>query len=320
MATRLAHISDLHYYRPPGIRQALTKRALGLANLYLKGRVSHFSEDVAALTVQSILEEAPDGVAITGDLTALAAPKEFDAALAGLKPLLDTFPTFIIPGNHDYYTRGARREARIEASFGQWILGESQSPEGAIIYPTRHRLGPVTLYGLNPCRPDLSSSGLLLPQELERLEMMLAQPRAQGESRIIMIHYPILNMNGEVVTKWSRRLNGRDGLIDILKAHPVDMVIHGHDHLRYHNRLEVPGGSIHIANSGSAAFTLRDECPIPASYNLYEFEDGALTRVTHKDLTDDGYITTYDGPPPPSGPTYNRDGYGDMEGVAGVAY
>lgn len=305
---RVAHLSDLHYHVPPTVRESMSKRLLGLANLYVKGRVGHFDPHVAARAVQAVMQQRPDVVAITGDLTALATEREFTAAREGLQPLLDAFPTIIIPGNHDYYTRGSQREARIERWFGPWMRGEDPT-SGPVRWPTVSRLPGLMAIGLNPCRPTVGSSGLVLVDELERLDALLGQPRVPGEFRLLMIHYPLLDMGGREVTRWTRRLNNRSGLLEVLGRNPVDLVIHGHDHLRYHNRLELPGGAaVPVINSGSSAFAERPGVPIPASFNVYEINEGQLTGVTHFDHEGGRFEVSYRGPLPVSGPTYNRRG------------
>lgn len=304
MTIRIAHLSDLHYHTSSTFQEVVSKRILGLANLYIKGRVHHFDPQVAAAAIRSVVEDAPDVVAITGDVTALATAREFELARQALEPILGHFPTFMIPGNHDVYTRGSVRSHRLETWFGPWLKGDSP----VLVYPTRHHLGPLTVWGMNPCRATVGSSGLVQADELERLQELLVTPRASGEFRILMIHYPLLDFQGRVVTKWSRRLNNREALVEALLRNPVDMVIHGHDHLRYHNRLTARDGrTIYVANAGSAAFALRPGVPISGTYNIYQVDDGILTRVIHKDFTPHGFVVTWDGPPPPVGP-YFRPG------------
>lgn len=311
MKVRIAHLSDLHYHFRSTLKEVMSKRILGLANLYIKGRVHHFDPGVAAAAIQSVVSDAPDAVAITGDLTALATSREFELARQALDPILSQFPTFIIPGNHDVYTRGSVHSHRMETWFGPWLKGDTSE----LIYPTHHRIGPVTVWGMNPCRATVGSSGLIQEDELERLKALLVTPRSPQEFRMLMIHYPLLDFRGQVVNKWTRRLNNRDQLVRALAQNPVDLVIHGHDHLRYHNRLTADDGrTIYVANAGSAAFALREGVPISGTYNLYEIEDGILTRVIHKDYTADGFVVTWDGPPPPTGP-YFRVGSTEGRGL-----
>jgi len=294
---RLAHLSDLHFYAFPRWTGVLTKRVLGLANLYVKGRITHFSPEVAKRAIASVIEDKPDGVILSGDLTALASPREFTLAREALDPLLSRFPTVIVPGNHDYYTRGAARSHRIEQYFGDFIRSPGSDPSHPS-YPSLHFIQDVAVIGMNPSRFSLGSSGKVQLDQLERLEQLLQQSEIARRFKVLVIHYPLFNRLGVATKSFWRRLENRDRLLNLLERHPVDLVLHGHDHLRYLNHL--PRGEAHptyIYNAGSAAFSRGDAYPIHASYNVYQIDDGALNRVIHKDHVADRFTITYDGPP-----------------------
>jgi 3',5'-cyclic AMP phosphodiesterase CpdA len=294
---RLAHLSDLHFYAFPTLKGVVSKRILGLANLYIKGRIHHFSPEIARLAIASVVEDRPDGVILSGDLTALASPREFELAREALEPILSLFPTVVIPGNHDYYTGEAARTHRIEQYFGEFILTPGAA-EGAPVYPTLHFIQEVAVIGMNPNRAGLGSSGRVQPDEIERLEALLRRPDVAGRFKVLVIHYPLFNRLGEETKKYWRRLENRMHLIDLLMREPVGLVLHGHDHLRYLNHLRPEGHPVtYIYNAGSAAFARGFDYPISASYNLYEIDGRALVRVVHKDYRREEFTTTYDGPP-----------------------
>jgi len=271
-----------------------SKRAWGMANLYIKGRVHHFHTEIARSAIASVLDESPDAVVISGDLTALASPAEFELALDNLKPLLESLPVFIVPGNHDCYTRQANKTQRIREYFGPYLHYRSDAPGE---YPTEVRLDDVVLLGMNPCRFHIGSSGRILEDELKRLEARLAAlPRHLF--RILVIHYPILNRHGKPNAGYWRRLEGAEDLRELLLRQPVNLLLHGHDHMRYLNILHPSQDSpIYLYNSGSAAFDRGSDYPIHASYNLYEIEEGRLAKVIHKDWNGNTFISTYEGPP-----------------------
>lgn len=296
---KLAHLSDLHFYVPPTLRGTFGKRLLGLANLYIKGRIHHFPTAVALEAIECIAGLKPDAVLLTGDLTALASPAEFTFAREALSPLIDHFPTYIVPGNHDYYTSRADATHRIETYFGEWIrTPEALGGTGQPTWPSLHLQQDVAILGVNPSRFHLGSSGLLKPEELARLEAMLQREDVQSRFRILMIHYPLLNRQGIATAKYWRRLENRQLLLDVLKRHPVHLVVHGHDHLRYLNHLRVPGQPpTYLYNSGSGAFNRGPTYPIRASFNQYTVEDQTLTWVEHFDRGIAGFEKTWEGPP-----------------------
>lgn len=319
---RLAHLSDLHFFVKPSLGASIGKRTLGLANLYLRGRIHQFSGAVAEEAIARIAGLAPDLVLMTGDVTALASPAEFEVAREAFKPLTSRFPTLFIPGNHDVYTLPAHRSGRMDRWFGAWMAtptelaslvsrAESAGAAGRsapvpapssdahrVQYPTLHLVGEVAVLGLNPCRFHLGSSGRLDPAELFRLEVLLQLPEVLRRFRVLMLHYPLLNQLGQASQNYWRRLENRERLMEILRQYPVELVLHGHDHLRYLNHLmRADGGVTYLYNAGSAAFSRGFSYPIPASFNLYTVEGQRLVQVEHYDRRPEGFVTTYVGPP-----------------------
>ncbi len=294
----LAHLSDLHFYRFPDWSGLRTKRLIGLANLLAFRRVARFNPRIAAEAIQAVVADHPDAVLITGDITALGSPAEFVVARDALEPILSRFPTIIVPGNHDYYTAGAARFHRIEQYFGQYIRTPGASLEEPT-YPTLHFLGDVAVLGMNPNRAGFGASGRVDPVEAERLEAVLLRRDVARRFKVLLIHYPLLNEHGEAPGKFWRRLENREILMDVLQRHPVELVLHGHDHQRYINHLKHDDGRVTLlCNAGSAAYDHGLEHPVQASYNLYEIEQGELVRMVHKDYSSDGFRVSFDGPPP----------------------
>lgn len=290
----IAHLSDLHFFRFPSTRAVFTKRVIGLANLYIRGRIRHFDMDIARASISAVIEDKPDGVMVSGDLTALGSPEEFAMARQALDPLITRFPTVIVPGNHDYYTRGAARSPRIEEYFAD-VIRTPGSPPSPAVYPTLHLIGEAALIGMNPNRFTLGASGKIDPLEVERLEKLLRDPEVERRFKVLIMHYPLFNRGGKVTPLFWRRLENREKLIALLSHNPVELVVHGHDHHRYANTMNSKGGkSIYLANAGSAGYTRGS---VKASYNLYHIEGKRLVQVTHKNFSPDGFVVTYQGPP-----------------------
>ena len=140
---RLAHITDIHVARPAGLADLFNKRVLGVVNLHLLGRGSHFSQEVQAALPGAVLATCPDQIVCTGDLTSTATEAEFEGARTLLAPLA-TLPFHCIPGNHDVYTQES--VGRYERHFG---------PKNV----RRFDLGPLDLCLADVCEPDWLSRG-----------------------------------------------------------------------------------------------------------------------------------------------------------------
>ena len=79
---RIIHMTDVHFLRTPGLRRMMSKRALGLVNLYVVGRRNYF--DAATLVRQAVadaLQWKADLFVMTGDVTAMSMDEEFEEAL-----------------------------------------------------------------------------------------------------------------------------------------------------------------------------------------------------------------------------------------------
>ncbi|MBT3222147.1 MAG: metallophosphoesterase, partial [Proteobacteria bacterium] len=183
---RIVHATDIHWFTPPKLHELLGKRLLGSANLYLMGRRHHFSTTVQDALLAHIVDLKPDLLIITGDLTSQATPDEFATALQALRPILDSLPTFLIPGNHDLYTSRSQRDKRFQKFFEPWM-----HLQGSI---ARLDLGEITVLGLDPNRPTgLHASGCLPVEQLKALADHLGNSTLKNRYVCIAIHYPLFD-------------------------------------------------------------------------------------------------------------------------------
>ena len=106
----LAHLSDPHLgpLPPPRWRELLGKRATGFINWRRKRHLIHRG-DVLARIVADLKAQAPDHIAVSGDLVNISLPGEYLPALAWLSSLGPPDDVTLVPGNHDVYIRGAAR-------------------------------------------------------------------------------------------------------------------------------------------------------------------------------------------------------------------
>jgi len=240
---------------------------LAYANLKYGGRTDMFCPETRQQMLDKLVELKPDVVMITGDLTYTSLPSEFAAAKLALRPILDNFPTFIIPGNHDKYTRSHITEMR--KHFGPWM--------GVTMVDSIHNsLLPVFSYkdlyilGIDSAVPNiLWSRGHYHKNLLKKLGVTLTPEHEQYPPRvyppltervrylrapqdclnflnkyvILATHYPVLDRNGKDYSK-VHPYHGADNnfrLMQILDSAQVKphMICHGHDHQAFSQILEV---------------------------------------------------------------------------------
>lgn len=269
---RVAHATDIHWFDPPDPCEWTPKRLLGLANLHLKGRRKHFDPEVQTALVRALSYVEPDVAIVSGDLTALATEAEFAIARAALQPLLDTVPTFVQPGNHDVYTREARRHDRIARFFGPWL--HRDGPIGHLRHPG------LTVIGLDPCRPHLTASGILPSDQLTALEAALGRT-PQGDRVLLTLHYPVVDRHNAPYEHWEHGLRNARALIDTLQrsARRPDAVIHGHVHHGYQARIQLADTSIPTFNPGSGGYGWMPDQDRAACFNVYALDHEGLQAV-----------------------------------------
>ena len=106
MSTKFVLFSDIHEHAVFSPRALFDKRFFGLMNSTFCRHGAYRMERVAA-AVRAILDSLrPDLVIFTGDAVSTSDPREFEAALKQLRPLIDSgMPILFSPGNHDRYVR-----------------------------------------------------------------------------------------------------------------------------------------------------------------------------------------------------------------------
>src|SRR5690606_12283447 len=125
----LAHLSDPHLPAVPRPRlvELASKRGLGLVNWHLRRRHEHRAEVLDAL-LNDLDAQAPDHIAVTGDLVNVALPGEFATARAFLERLGPPERVSFVPGNHDAYVRAAL--AHSHTHWSHYFAGDDAAAEG----------------------------------------------------------------------------------------------------------------------------------------------------------------------------------------------
>jgi len=267
---KLAHLSDPHL--PPLPRARLSelagKRAFGYLN-WTRNRRKYYRREVLDALVADMQAQAPDHIAVTGDLVNLALEAEFAPAQAWLKSVGEPHGVTAIPGNHDAYVRRTRH--RFVESFGDYLRGDEASDDA---FPFLRRRGPVALIGLSSAvpTPPLMATGTLGRRQREALERVLVRLAGDDAFRVLLVHHPLRSDSRP------KRLTDSAPLLALLKKHGVDLVLHGHDHVHSTMWFDGPDGKIPSIGVPAASAIARGRHPA-AAYNLYEIErDGNRWR------------------------------------------
>jgi 3',5'-cyclic AMP phosphodiesterase CpdA len=261
-AFTLAHVSDPHLPPLPQPRasELLGKRALGYLN-WTRNRHKYHRREVVDALIKDLTAQAPDHIAVTGDLVNLALNAEFALALTWLQSVGAPDRVTAIPGNHDAYVRATRH--RFAEVFADYVSGDDNDAA----FPTLRRRGPLALIGLSSAlpTPPFMATGTLGRAQLERLERLLAELANESVFRVLMVHHPLQS------TSRIKRLTDSAKLLALLRRHGVELILHGHDHVHSIVRIDGPDGSIPVVGVPSASALAHGRHP-PAAYNIYRIE------------------------------------------------
>jgi len=260
----LAHLSDLHLPMPPvaGWRQLANKRILGYLSYQLRRKRVHRSSVIEAL-VDDLHRQAPDHIAITGDLTNIALPEEFSAAARWLRDLGPKEQVTVIPGNHD-----ATVAVPWQQSLARWadLMSDSTAPlNGPSGFPFMRRRGPIALIGVSTAcpSPPFYATGRVGTDQLSRLEQVLRQLDAPSIFRVVLIHHPPID--GMMTHR--KRLTDHAAFREVIARAGAELILHGHHHEFSQEAITTPTGNAAVIGA-PACSACRYPGHLHASYHL----------------------------------------------------
>ena len=264
----LAHLSDPHLAPLPSPRwsELIGKRATGYLNWQHKRRLIHRA-DVLARVVADLKAQAPDHVAVTGDLVNIALPDEFALARRWLHSVGPPHDVTLVPGNHDSYVAATRNY--FLRAWADYLYGDNAQ---VVTFPFVRRRGKIALVGLSTAVPTapLMATGRLGSRQAAALQETLSQLANEDCFRILLIHHPVKSSR----PAHHKRLTDAKTVLQIIRTHGVDLILHGHDHRHSLNWIEGPAKLIPSLGVPSASAIAHGRSE-PASYNL--------VRITHEE-------------------------------------
>lgn len=268
-AFSLAHLSDPHLpLPPPRLGELGSKRALGALSWLRRRRVVHRREVLAAL-VADLRAQAPDHVALTGDLCNISLPAEFEQAAAWLEALGRPTDITVVPGNHDAYVA-------VDAAVGLDRWHAYMAGDDGRGFPALRVRGAIALIGINTAAPMgwTSAGGLVGAAQTEAAADLLGRTGAEGLCRVVLIHHPPVDAGPR-----RKRLIDAEPFARALERAGVELVLHGHTHGACLARLDTTAGPAPVIGvpSASARPVRHAEA---AAWNLYRIaREGRRWRI-----------------------------------------
>ena len=275
--TALAHISDPHLSCMKAVRarDLFGKRLLGFLRWKLQRQAGHSGSLLSALQ-KDLKKSNPDHIAVTGDLTHLSLPAEFEKAGQWIRTLGAPSRVSVIPGNHDTYVQTNWHQTM--ANWTEYMCSDTLGDEDRImdnldrVFPSLRIRGCVALIGVctaQPSAPHLAV-GSIGKIQLNRLEKILSQTARLNYYRVMLIHHP--PTFGTV--SWRKRLTDAPALQALLAEFGVELILHGHSHRTHQGYLNGPSGKVPVM--GATSITSLDRPPERRSrYCIYHISPDA---------------------------------------------
>ena len=267
----LAHLSDPHIacMTDITIQNLMNKRIFGFLRWKLH-RGSKHGEVVLAALQADLAQTKPEHIAITGDLTHLSMPAEFQKAEKWLRSLGSPQQVTVIPGNHDTYVKTVWHQTM--AHWTDYMVSDDHRMDdhaavnAATIFPslrTRSRIVIIGVCTAQPSAPHLAV-GTIGGRQLQKLETILTQTGQRQLYRVVLIHHP----PAPAAVSWRKRLTDAAALRSLLAQCGAELILHGHAHRDFQSWLRTPGG--HVPVMGATSISALDRTPQRrARYTIY---------------------------------------------------
>ena len=281
----LAHLSDPHFACVDHIRKRdfFNKRLFGYLRWKLKRRTEH-SDELLTILSRDLQRTKPDHIAITGDLTQLSLPIEFEIARDWLQTLGSADRVTIIPGNHDTYVKTAWHHTFTHLL--DYMAADLRNQPAPLItsleelFPTLRIRNRIALIGVNTAYPSgpFLATGTIGSSQLIKLEAILKHLSGKHLFRIILIHHP----PPQKIVSWRRSLTDAASLRMLIERYGAELVLFGHTHKTIHSDLNSPSGLIPAIGAPSAS-SLSHKDERRSRYYLYTITSTAEGWQVHLD-------------------------------------
>ena len=268
LGIKIVTATDFHYISP-----SLTDNGPAFMKLIRNadGKITNYSDKIVHCFIMDMLEEKPDCVVLTGDLSFNGEKKSLEELAVSLRKLKNAgIPVLVLPGNHDLNNRmargfsgirmfpvdtcGAKEFAEIFASFGYSDALERCPDSLSYVYALHKDVeGTVkTVWLLCQDTNSADPAGSISEPTLRWTETVLKKAKEQNIPVISFTHQNLLGHNS--LFRDGFQINNASRLIDLYKKYDVKLNMSGHMHLQH---IEIQDGITDIATSCMTLYPCR---------------------------------------------------------------
>lgn len=278
---RIAHLSDVHMLAArPGPAESVLDWSTRIVSfgraLDPQPRIRKLQAGLAAARASGA-----DHLVISGDLTELGTPAQFEAfAEVLLDAGVDPDRLTLVPGNHDAYTRADAWSRALDGPLSPFRRGAAHA-DGGIVERDHAIYLPLDV----ACHQHFTrASGELSASDADALERRVFAVAGCGLPIVVVVHHSPL-AHSTRAWQWLHGLRGHARLLDLLSRVPELHVLHGH----LHYEVELPFG-LGLPRILGAPAVVDDKQGSPR-IRLYDVE-GASLRPTALDLVEASLAAT----------------------------
>ncbi len=265
---RIAHLSDVHMLESGPVASILQGLAIRFVSA---GRAVDAHARVHRLerALRAAARAGADHVVVSGDLTEVGAPGQFEAFAAvlhdsGIPPENVT----LVPGNHDAYSSGEAWRRALEGPLRAY-RGTAADQDGKVVDRGDVAFLPIDV----ACpQPITRSAGELSAAAAAALESRFSDPGLAKKALVVVQHHPPFE-HDHGTWQWLDGLRGSSRLMAALARHTHVQVLHGHLHKAV-DRIIGLGKSRVLG----APATVEDPHGAPR-VRLYDLRDGQLEAI-----------------------------------------
>ena len=181
-----------------------------------------------------------DLVALSGDLTQRARPREYRRAAEFIEQL--EAPVLAVPGNHDVYPwwHPVHRLSVPRRRFDRWVSAER--------YPSFEKEGLAVL-GISSAAGFTIKRGFVRRSAAARVREYF-RGREKSAFKVLVVHHPPVRLAADGAGEAALR---GQGLLESAAEAGVKVVLSGHWHVSYVGEVEAAGERLVLAHAGTAA-------------------------------------------------------------------